>query len=658
MVDFYAYQADARRRTRRLIVGFVLALAAVVVALDLVLFALLSVREFARPAPLAYAELHPGVALSFSLLVLGVIGLASLYKSLELRGGGAVVARSLGGVRVERTAADLRHKRLLNVVEEMAIASGVPMPEVYVLEQEPAINAFAAGHTPANAAITVTQGALDRLERDELEGVIGHEFSHILNGDMRLNLQLMGWLFGLLVVALIGRMILAFGPRGRDRRDAGGVVVVALAMMALGYVGLLAGRILQAAVSRQRERLADASSVQFTRNPLGLKGALLKIAALTEGSHLRTTDAEQVAHMLFAPGMARVFATHPPLLKRIRALDPHFDPHEELHRAVAASRPVLAPPQPEDERLEAGTPEPQSAARPLSAVESPVGAGALAALRTSVPAAPERIASQVGQPQTVHVEHARELRLSLPESLQSYAAVPAKARSFVLGLLLSRDPVVRSAQTQVLSSTLTPLELGAVQSTAAIAGDLAPQLRLPALLQLFPALRRGSPAERQMLARLASDLIHADAHIDVFEFCLAKLLESLLEDVMQARAPHGSVSLDKAAPQVQVLLATMASVGTSDEAQARSAYQAGMRAVLPTAGPAFVAYSDWAQRLDAALPVLEALDARAKQALIAGLVRTIGSDGVLEVAEAELLRTVCALLHCPLPPLLPPAAPV
>ena len=652
-MDFYAYQADARRRTHRLIFAFVLAVATVVAALDLVLFALLSMRQFGGPAPLAYAAVHPGVALLFSLLVLGVIGLASLYKSLELRGGGAVVARSLGGVRLERTAADLRHKRLLNVVEEMAIASGVPMPEVYVLEQEPAINAFAAGHTPANAAITVTQGALDRLDRDELEGVVGHEFSHILNGDMRLNLQLMGWLFGLLVVALIGRMILAFGPRGRDRRDGGSVVVVALAMVALGYVGLLAGRILQAAVSRQRERLADASSVQFTRNPLGLKGALLKIAALSEGSYLRTTDAEQVAHMLFAPGLARVFATHPPLLGRIRALDPHFDPHEELTRAVAASRPVLAPPQPEEERPDAGTPEPHSDALARVAIESPDGATGLAPLRSPVPAAAQAIAAQVGQPETAHVEHARELRLAFPDSLRAFAAVPAKARSFVLGLLLSRDAAVRSAQTQVLSATLTPLELGAVQSAAAIAGDLDPQLRLPALLQLFPALRRGSPAERQMLSQLASDLIHADPRIDVFEFCLARLLETLLQDVIQARVPHGTGSLAEAAPQIQVLFATVASAGASDASQARSAYEAGIQAVLPVPRPDFVAYEDWAQRLDAALPVLEALDARAKQAVIEGLVRTIGSDGALEVAEAELLRTVCALLHCPLPPLLP-----
>jgi Zn-dependent protease with chaperone function len=263
---------------------------------------------------------------------MGVLSVASLYKSLELRAGGGVVARSLGGVLVTSDTADLKRKRLLNVVEEMAIASGVPMPEVYVLEQEPAINAFAAGHTPANAAVTVTQGALDRLSRDELQGVIGHEFSHVLNGDMRLNVQLMGWVFGLLVIGLIGRMIVDWSPR--NRRNSGGLVAVGFAVMVLGYVGLLAGRILQAAVARQRERLADASGVQFTRNPQGLKGALVKIAALPEGSQLVAADAEQAAHMFFAAGLPRVFATHPPILERIRELDPHFDPRE-LEAAAA-----------------------------------------------------------------------------------------------------------------------------------------------------------------------------------------------------------------------------------------------------------------------------------------------------------------------------------
>src|SRR6185437_9138882 len=203
---------------------------------------------------------------------------------------------------------------------------------VYVLEQEPGINAFAAGHTPANAAVTVTQGALDRLTRAELQGVIGHEFSHILNGDMRLNVQLMGWVFGLFVIGLIGRMIVQVSPR--NRRDSNALVVLGFAVVVLGYVGLLAGRILQAAVSRQRERLADASGVQFTRNPQGLKGALMKIAAVPAGSTLVAADAEQAAHMFFAEGLTRVFATHPPILERIRELDPHFDVRE-LERVAA-----------------------------------------------------------------------------------------------------------------------------------------------------------------------------------------------------------------------------------------------------------------------------------------------------------------------------------
>src|ERR1700730_12922263 len=333
-MDFYARQVAARGQTRWLVIGFILSLLAVSLALDLVLFTFLSSAQADRTvvAPLQFAALNPGVALFSTLLVMGVLGLASLYKSMELRGGGGVVARSLGGGLVAQDTTDLQRKRLLNVVSEMAIASGVPMPEVYVLEQEAAINAFAAGHSPANAAVTVTQGALDRLNRDQLQGVIGHEFSHILNGDMRLNVQLMGWVFGLFVVALIGRLVLNFSPR--SRRGNNGIVALGFAVMVLGYVGLFFGRLLQAAVSRQRERLADASGVQFTRNPQGLKEALVKIAAAPDGSVLTTPHAEQAAHMFFAEGLNRFFATHPPILERIRELDPQFD-ERELARVAA-----------------------------------------------------------------------------------------------------------------------------------------------------------------------------------------------------------------------------------------------------------------------------------------------------------------------------------
>jgi Zn-dependent protease with chaperone function len=636
-VDFYAYQAAARRQSRLFIVMFMVAVAAVVIALDAVIFTVLAARSSASAygaqygesvGPLEFAMRNPGALFGVSVLIIGVIGLASLFKSAQLRGGGAVVAQSLGGVRVERDTADPARKRLRNIIEEMAIASGVPVPEIYVLEQEPAINAFAAGHTPANACVTVTQGALDHLNRDELQGVIGHEFSHILNGDMRLNIQLMGAIFGLLVIAVIGRLVFNFAPRGgndRDRRGGLGWVGVGLAAMVLGYLGLLAGRILQAAVSRQRERLADASAVQFTRNTTGLKGALLKIAALEEGSKFVAADAEQVAHMLFAPGLDRVFATHPPLLERIRTLDPQFDP-AELKRLIEHGVPG-----PEGGGYGAGAP---ASAAPAAASGFAAGAGAIAA--------------QVGRPQPANVDQAQSLREQIPAVLRDFSDTGTHARSLVLALLLSRDPAIRDAQAQRIAQEYGSAELQTVNTAITAAGSIAPMLRLPSLLQLFPTLRRLPLAERQRLNALVMDLIHIDANIDVFEFCLAKLLELMLNDAAGNAAPYGRLSLDAAVDPVHNLFATLARCGSDDEQEIRAAYVAGIGMVLPSYPP-YATYDDWAQRTSAALSQLDQLQPQAKQKLIEGLVRTIGNDGVLKVEEAELLRTTCALLHCPMP---------
>jgi Zn-dependent protease with chaperone function len=639
-VDFYAYQAAARRRSRVFVVMFMAAVAAVVMALDAVIFTVLAARSSASAygtqyggavGPFEFAMRNPGALFGVSVLIIGVIGLASLFKSAQLRGGGAVVAQSLGGVRVERDTADPARKRLRNIIEEMAIASGVPVPEIYVLEQEPAINAFAAGHTPANACVTVTQGALDHLNRDELQGVIGHEFSHILNGDMRLNIQLMGAIFGLLVIAVIGRLVFNFAPRGgndRDRRGGLGWVGVGLAAMVLGYLGLLAGRILQAAVSRQRERLADASAVQFTRNTTGLKGALLKIAALEEGSKFVAADAEEVAHMLFAPGLDRVFATHPPLLERIRELDPQFDP-AELQRLI-----------------EQGVPGPQAggygATAPASATPAAASGFAAGAAGAAV------VAAQVGRPQPANVDQAQSLREQIPAVLRDFSDSGAHARSLVLALLLSRDPAIRDAQAQRIAQEYGSAELQAVNTAIRAAGSIAPMLRLPSLLQLFPTLRRLPLAERQRLNALVMDLIHSDANIDVFEFCLAKLLELMLNDAAGNAAPYGRLTLDAAVEPVHNLFATLARCGSDDEQEIRAAYVAGIAMVLPSYPP-YATYDDWAQRTSAALSQLDQLQPQAKQKLIEGLVRTIGNDGVLKVEESELLRTTCALLHCPMP---------
>jgi Zn-dependent protease with chaperone function len=650
-LDFYASQAAARRSSRLFVVMFMAAVAAVVIALDAVIFTVLAARSSSYAYgqqydggvdPLEFALRNPDAVVVVSLLIIGVIALASLFKSAQLRGGGSVVAQSLGGVRVERDSTDPARQRLRNIIEEMAIASGVPVPEIYVLEQEPAINAFAAGHTPANACVTVTQGALDHLNRDELQGVIGHEFSHILNGDMRLNIQLMGAIFGLLVIAVIGRMVFSFAPRGgndRDRRGGGmGWLGVGLAAIALGYLGLLAGRILQAAVSRQRERLADASAVQFTRDTRGLKGALLKIAALEEGSKFVAADAEQVAHMLFAPGLDRIFATHPPLLQRIRELDPQFDP-AELQRMI-----------------EHGVPGPEGGGYGGGA-GAPVAGTALAAAASGFAADAGGIAAQVGRPQPANMDQAQSLREQIPPVLRYFIDTGAHARSMVLALLLSRDPAIRDAQAQRIAQEYGGAELQVVNAAISAAGSIAPMLRLPALLQLFPTLRRLPLPERQRLNALVTDLIHIDSGIDVFEFCLAKLLEVMLNDAEGNAAPYGNTALEAAADPVHILFCTLARCGSDDEQEIRAAYVAGISGVLARY-PEYATYDDWAQRTSAALNALDQLQPLAKQKLIEGLVRTVANDGRLKVEEAELLRTTCALLHCPMPILGPNLAPI
>ena len=673
-MDFYARQAQARSQTRWLVVAFVVSMLLVAVALDLVLFTALGLTspEYPDFGPLQFAARRPGVALFCTLVVLGVIGLSSLFKAIQLREGGSVVARSLGGTRIARDTADFKRKRLHNVVEEMAIASGVPMPEIYVLEHEGSINALAAGHTPANAAVVVTQGALDTLSRDELQAMIAHEFSHVLNGDMRLNVQLMGWLFGLLVVALIGRTLLRYAPRGR--RAAGGLLAAAVAVMVLGYIGLFFARVLQAAVARQRERLADASSVQFTRNPDGLKGTLLKVAGLPDGSAIVEADAEQTAHMLFAPAFTRRFPrTHPTIAERILELDPRFDVKRLPALAAEALKKVPVFSTTEMAKIDAtdlaknpaslvalaaaaASAAGGSAGTSSSAMAGDVASATIATTQPTgiaVPAQAAAIAGKVGQVGTLHIEQARALRLALPESLREFAESARRARALVLALLVSRDDAVRERQLSLLARTTSVEELGVVRDTIPVAASLEPMLRLPALLQIFPTLRRLPIAERQSLAKLADDLIHADARVDVFEFCLAHLLATLLRDEIEARAPHGNLSLEDGAEDIQVLFATLAQFGADDSRKARMAYEAGMQAVLPMRRPPYVAIEDWPRRLADSLGRLEKLQPFAKKAVIEGLVKTIAHDDLLTIPEAELLRTVCAALHCPLPLLLP-----
>jgi len=321
-MDFFAEQDRARRAGRWLLLGFGCALAACIV---LVYLALLPMTAGEYGDEIALWQ--PGLFLIVALAVGGVIGGGSAWKVAALAaGGGEAVARTLGGRLVARNTTDAAERRLINLADEMAIAAGIPAPPVYVLEDETAINAFAAGDHPRAAVVAVTRGALDRLTRDELQGVIAHEFSHILNGDMRLNMRLVGVLHGLFMLAGAGRVLLRSGGGRSSGKDKNGLVVLGLVLVVAGYLTGLAGRLVRAAVSRQREFLADASAVQFTRNPQGLLGALHKVAQQASG--LAHGQGEAVSHMLFdgrssasaLRSAGGLLATHPPLAERIEVL--------------------------------------------------------------------------------------------------------------------------------------------------------------------------------------------------------------------------------------------------------------------------------------------------------------------------------------------------
>lgn len=661
-MDFFSHQAHARGRTRKLVIGFALAVVAVVFAINtLVVFALelADVRD-PEAAGGIYAR-HPVALVLTSIMIVVVMGIASLYKIGRLRGGGGVVARDLGGTLVSSDNTNPAYRRLRNVVEEIAIASGVPVPEIYVLEQETGINAFAAGYVPADAAVAVTRGALEQLDRDELQGVIAHEFSHILNGDMRLNIRLMGVLFGLLVIGIVAREFLLRTRGGSKEGNA--IVFVALGIMVIGFVGLFCGRLIKAGVSRQREYLADASAVQFTRMPDGLAGALKKIGAHAEGAKLATSEAEEVSHMLFCDGVgyAALTATHPPLLERIRRIDPGYDGKELAEAAKRASRQRPGRQGARDAGARPAGAAAGAAAPLAEAVAGLAGTPAAAAKAArglpggaaSMHVSPRGVAAQVANPAADDYVAAHRIADAVPEALRVLAYMQDRAPELVLAMVVDADPGVRARQLEAIAN-LGEERRERIEALMPAIQAVNPMHRLPLAAMAFPALRRlPRPWLERFIAALDA-VVRADGALHLSEYCLARLVShQVMEALDPAKArPMGRRRLRDCQAQLADLFAVLARHGQVDATAAQRAYVAGLGAVLDTAAPAFAPPADWAAALDLALPELDRLDPAGKQLVIEGMVRCMSHDERITVAESELLRTVCAALHCPLPPML------
>lgn len=634
-MNFFERQAAARRASFRLVLLFAFAVLGIVCAIDLVVWIALAASDERTPGQIG------AIVIAVSVLTVAVIGLGSLYRIASLRGGGAAIALQMGGTPVPEQTRDPQLRRLRNVVEEISIASGVPMPQLYVLEHEAGINAFAAGYTPADAAVAVTRGALERLNRDELQGVVAHEFSHVLNGDMRLNIRLVGVLFGILMIALIGRRILEHGRFGGRGRDAAVMAVAALVAMAIGYLGLFFARIIKAGVSRSRELLADASAVQFTRQTSGLAGALKKIAGLHEGAKLeRAGDAEEVSHMLFGDGvgLGGLFATHPPLLQRIQALEPGFRA-DQLSQLSLRWR--TDPPSGLEEDLRLGL--------------SGGATGVLPPVRSEVRVTPPMVAAQVAQPQPDDYRRADIIAAQLPESLRALAAQREDVVTLVLALLLDADAAVRDRQHAEIAARLgrdRAVMAKALRDEQLV--DLHPMLRLPLASLCFPVLCRRPRPEMSRVLDTVHAVVNTDARVSVFEYCLGTLLRQQMRASLDpSRQPQfGRRRIGDSRREIATLLSVIARAGHDDAQDAMRAYLAGMQRVLPRDHVDFIVPTEGVVALEPVWPALDALDPHAKQLLVEALTAAVGHDHRIRVAESELLRTVCAVLHCPLPPVL------
>lgn len=631
-MNFFAAQEEARKASRKLVWWFGLCVLGVV-SLLYCLFIILG--KLAGPSQdtgmdvnLQGQELHlepigfwePGIFLATFVGVGGLILIGSLFKLARLSGGGAVVASDLGGRLVDPDTREPLERRLLNVVEEMAIASGIPVPDVWIMDAEQGINAFAAGTDPSNAVIGVTRGTLEQLGRAELQGVIAHEYSHILNGDMKLNMRLTGWIFGLVMISILGRLMLQSlrFMRGSRNSKGGGVilaiVLIGVAVWLIGSIGVLFARMIQAAISRQREFLADASAVQFTRYPDGIAGALKKIGGYATHGQVQCAKATETRHMFFASSnLSSVLATHPPLEERIKAIDPAW----------------------EGQMLQGGS-------NPVAAEEFK---GAMGFSGASPFASATEAAAAVAADGSHGQDNATARQQTAAESSTQATPGMIQAKGGLLGLLLkpSEKEQARSLMQQhsVESETIEHALLVCEHAHDSTAAD-----KLSLVDASLPYLRRMSVDEASQYLAAVESLIAMDGQIDLFEFMLQQVCQRHIEMGIGIRQPspirHKFLhALDCEVAQV---LAIFAAIANDDQAlaPAKAEFLEHTGRDLTTPEMDFAAASEALKKMDAATPIV-------KRQILRLCWLTVHQDGKVNDSEAEMLRAVAEALGCALP---------
>jgi len=659
-MDFQTHQEQAQQNTTKLIVLLVFGVIAIIAVVSVLMVGVLYYGT---------GQLEPlgAVGIAAPVTTLGVVG-TSLVKSGQIKsGGGSYVAASMGGRSVDFNTLDPAERQLANVVEEIAIASGMPVPAVFVLDDEPAINAFAAGWTADNAAIGVTRGALMHLNRRELQGIIAHEFSHIRNGDTRVKTRIIGWVFGIAIITVMGRLLLQhlwWAPRRRDKNDNSAMVMMAAAvgLIIVGAVGTMFARMIQAAVSRQREYLADASAVQYTRDPDGIGDALKKIGGMGRGNKIRAAHATEASHLFFSPAMSSGLATHPPLKDRITRLVPHWngaftDPDSDVlsklspntggpQRARPGGRPPGALPG------QVSIPGMPNLGLPIDPVilagsDTQPGASGFA------PGAEQRFESPAfGGPTEAHIDHARRLLAEIPADTQNYLHTRQGAVAAVTSLLVATDPQLRPHQLEAASLAIA-MDVDYLDAASGVISELDRRLQLPAIDIALHSIRE-LPYEYKVTLREAIFSIetsHPDQ--DLFRWMLRRVMLRHLEDQYDDGSDRHDAKLGQLGDEVAAVYAVLAWFNSSGSSLAQGSFDVSLAAV----GIASLPLPDIKQltfdHLDEALGKLSHLDQPGREQFVMGATALVLYDQRTTADEAELIRVVADAVRLPVPPLLP-----
>ena len=667
-MNFFEHQDQARKKTGHLVFFFILAVICLIALTNLLVVGVLGylngVPLINAPAAFDYFSLK--TLLIISVVIVSVVVMASLTKLSQLSRGGKVIAEAMGGKLLNVSDLDKDERKALNIVEEMAIASGTPVPQVYLIE-EPGINAFAAGYKPADAIIGVTRGCISQLKREELQGVIAHEFSHILHGDMRLNIRLMGILHGILVIGIIGSYILRgisrTGYRGRSSKNNNALPFFILGggFMLIGYAGTFFGNLIKAAVSRQREFLADASAVQFTRNPSGISGALKKIGGFSSGSAIEHPYASEMSHLFFGqaiqPFFSALMATHPALDTRIKKIEPNWDGIFPKVEQKSAYGEVYT-----HKTANTGAEETMAFADETSVVQADTGfipeysSGYSADTHTKIlsESVQSGLIDTIGEPSLGHEGYARHFLNELPAKVREAAHEPYGARALVYCMLLDENDDVRHKQWQVLRQNADQFVFSLMDKfTSHLVNYSKAEHRLSLLELCLPALKQLSEKQWQVFRANMVLLMKADGRVELFEWALYRITLHYLDADTKKLGQRGSIgSLRLVSKAAGLVLSAVASSGADNDDEAIESFNVA-KSYLGLRRLKYSAPSQYQLRdLSQAVSLLNRLKPLLKPRVLKAMCLCVTHDGMIKADEVELVRALSASLDCPMPPLL------